>query len=206
MSRGKKGVKKVHKTKQVKEKVKKSKIHYSSDEGSIISEKSDIEEVDSFADENEESEFEEDTEDELNISDNDDEIKDEEGCLYNSVKKSKKTPFFSFQDDDEDLDDGNVFIEDDINEQKNIYVASDERQTKPILFPFERVKLLQIRATQITNGAKPMLNVNKFLVSPKEIANREINEGVIPLIVIRKLPNGKIEKWKVNELTNYNIS
>jgi hypothetical protein len=37
-------------------------------------------------------------------------------------------------------------------------------------------------------------------MDPKKIAKKEIEEKVVPLIIERKLPNDKIEKWRITEL------
>ena len=37
-------------------------------------------------------------------------------------------------------------------------------------------------------------------LDPKEIAKLELKMGVLPIIIIRTLPTGQKERWKVNEL------
>ena len=37
-------------------------------------------------------------------------------------------------------------------------------------------------------------------LDPKIVAKLELEKRVIPLIILRELPNGTIEKWKVSEL------
>jgi hypothetical protein len=37
-------------------------------------------------------------------------------------------------------------------------------------------------------------------MDPKEIARLELNMKVIPIIIIRTLPTGQKEKWKLKEL------
>jgi DNA-directed RNA polymerase subunit K/omega len=61
------------------------------------------------------------------------------------------------------------------------------------------VRVLGDRARQLSLGAKPMLN-NVAGMDPKETAKMELAEKTMPLFVIRTLPNGKIEKWKISEL------
>jgi DNA-directed RNA polymerase subunit K/omega len=64
---------------------------------------------------------------------------------------------------------------------------------------YERVRLLGERAKQLSLGAKPMIK-NVDNMNPKDIAKLELENKVIPLIIIRTLPNGVKEKWKVSEL------
>ncbi|AYV76935.1 MAG: DNA-directed RNA polymerase subunit 6 [Barrevirus sp.] len=111
-----------------------------------------------------------------------------ESCLYN------------YADDNSDAEDINeVVFDDDALEQIVEVLEPDKRTTKPFLYKYERVRLLGDRAQQLTLGAKPMIK-NVEGLTPKAIAELEIRENVIPLIVQRPLPNGKKERWFINEL------
>lgn len=102
------------------------------------------------------------------------------------------------EDSDQETEMELTFDDDNIQETKDI-VPKDQRITKPILFKFERVRLLGDRIQQLTLGAKPMIkNAENF--SPKEIALLELKNNVIPLIIERPLPNGKKERWMTSEL------
>lgn len=124
----------------------------------------------------------------------DEEEIDGEECLYNITKKKNTI--------DIDLEEGEDNFEDEeIEENKKIspYVKPEERITKPFLFDFERVRILGERAKQISMGAKPMIkNIETY--DPKRIAKMELEQKVLPLIILRELPDGRIEKWKVSEL------
>lgn len=76
---------------------------------------------------------------------------------------------------------------------------NNDKITKKVLFKYERVRILGIRAKQIANGAPPMIKNFKGL-SPKEIAFEELKMKVLPFNVIRKLPSGEEEIYSVNEL------
>ena len=41
---------------------------------------------------------------------------------------------------------------------------------------------------------------NIEVMDPRTIAKLELEKKVIPLIILRELPNGLIEKWKISEL------
>lgn len=76
---------------------------------------------------------------------------------------------------------------------------SNDKITKKVLFKYERVRILGIRAKQIANGAPPMIKNFKGL-SPKEIAYEELKMKILPFNIIRKLPSGEEEIFSVNEL------
>ena len=111
---------------------------------------------------------------------------DEDRCVYN------------FADDKSDEDIELVFDDDDVPEISDI-VSPDERKSKPFLFKYERVRLLGDRTQQLTLGAKPMIK-NIENLTPKEIAELELQNNIIPLIIQRPLPNGKKERWFISEL------
>jgi DNA-directed RNA polymerase subunit K/omega len=140
----------------------------------------DGEKVDDEQEENEESETE---------SEKSGGVKVDDECLYRFVSKK------------EDVEDVEVedYFDDDAIDNEDKYVLPEKRQTKPILFNNERVRVLGDRARQLSLGAKPMLN-NVAGMDPKETAKMELAEKTMPLFVIRTLPNGKIEKWRISEL------
>ena len=73
------------------------------------------------------------------------------------------------------------------------------KHTSPILTKYERSRILGARALQISMGA-PILIDPCGKTSPLDIAILELNAKVIPIIITRPLPNGKVEKWKLSEL------
>lgn len=77
----------------------------------------------------------------------------------------------------------------------------EDRQTKPFLTTFERVRILGDRAKQISLGAKPMVS-NVAGLDPKEIAKLELKHKTIPFFIVRHLPNKKDEKWSIEEFKN----
>ena len=148
-------------------------------------------------DEGEEEEIEEvEEEKEAFDKEADEEENDGEECLYNITKK-KNTLDIDLEEGEDNFEDEE--IEDDKNKKISPYVKPEERITKPFLFDFERVRILGERAKQISMGAKPMLkNIETY--DPKRIAKMELEQKVLPLIILRELPDGRIEKWKVSEL------
>ncbi len=138
--------------------------------------------------EDEELDEEDDLNDDLEIDDEDKGFADKEACMYNVL-------------DDQSDDDDDATIEEDLeDEDLGGRVPDDERITKPILYQFERVRLLGDRAQQIKRGAVPKIK-NSAHLNAKEIARLELEYKVMPLIIKRPLPNGLYEIWKLNELT-----
>lgn len=109
--------------------------------------------------------------------------------------------------EDEDMDAANAFknasekaAED--NEEKDAEgrVPVKERITSPYLTKYERARLLGTRALQISQNA-PLMVDPKEETDPLRIAQMELQEKKIPLIVRRYLPDGKhYEDWTIDEL------
>lgn len=108
--------------------------------------------------------------------------------------------FYKYADDksmsDEEFE---ITFDDDNLQEKSDIVPKDQRITKPFLYKYERVRLLGDRIKQLTLGAKPMIK-NSENLTPYEIAELELKNNIIPLIIERPLPNGKMERWYIHEL------
>ena len=75
--------------------------------------------------------------------------------------------------------------------------------TTPVLFHTERVKLLGTRIGQLKKGAvtkitKKDMDENIPYV-PEEIAKKELELNLIPIKIIRTLPDGTKEYWKTED-------
>lgn len=141
-----------------------------------------------------ETEINEDNEDDIN-EDNETEIETEinEEGINEGIK--------------EEIDEG--VNEEDINEEinegnnKKVIVDKENRISDGFISEYEYVRVLSIRSKQIMLGGKIMLNNGEELrkrMSPREIAEMEIRGKCCPLIIVREMCNGMVEKWSVNEL------
>ncbi len=75
----------------------------------------------------------------------------------------------------------------------------DERKGSPFLTKYEKAKVLGVRAAQLGKNAPCMVDP-RGAHNVLEIAKMELAAGVLPLVLQRHLPNGKIEEWPVSEL------
>jgi len=73
------------------------------------------------------------------------------------------------------------------------------RITTPYLTKYERARVLGARALQISMNAPVMVDIQN-MTDPYQIAVEELNQGKIPLIIRRRLPDGSYEDWNVEEL------
>ena len=72
------------------------------------------------------------------------------------------------------------------------------RFIQPFLTKYERARLIGIRAQQLSSGASAMIDTTNCK-NTTEVAEEELKQRVIPLIIRRYLSNGKYEDWKIDE-------
>jgi DNA-directed RNA polymerase subunit K/omega len=73
-------------------------------------------------------------------------------------------------------------------------------KTIPILTKYEKTRILGLRAKQINQGAEPFISVQNDIIEGYIIAEMELEKKAIPFIIVRPLPGGKKEYWKVQDL------
>ena len=105
----------------------------------------------------------------------------------------------------EDEDDNNISIigeiESNIESKRNM--LEKEKITRPVLTRFEHTRLIGERTAQLQRGAQPMIDVRNLRISDcRTIAELELKEKRIPLIIRRYLPDGNYEDWRLSELIN----
>jgi len=157
-----------------------------SDDDTLVEPKYEEDKDEEDKDEEDKDEEDKDEEDTNESEDEDNDEEENEDCLYKKILKK--------DDDDDDGDDFEIVYDDDDISETGV-VKPEERMTKPFITLFEKVRILGDRAKQLSLGAKPMIKGLEINYSPKEIAKIELENGVIPLIIERELPNGKKEHW-----------
>ena len=65
---------------------------------------------------------------------------------------------------------------------------------------YEKTRILGLRLTQLNKGAKPFVETKNKIIDNNIIAQKELKEKKLPFIIMRPLPNGKREYWKLNDL------
>jgi len=91
--------------------------------------------------------------------------------------------------DDDEMDAGE---ENEVEEMK-------ERITTQYLTKYEKARILGTRALQISMNAPIMVELEGE-TDPLEIAQKELREKKIPIIIRRYLPDGSYEDWSIEEL------
>jgi len=75
------------------------------------------------------------------------------------------------------------------------------KKTSNRMTRFEYTMLIAVRAIQISMGSLPLIPYKEEgIYEPREIAERELQERVIPLVIQRNLPDGSKEIWHVKDM------
>jgi DNA-directed RNA polymerase I, II, and III subunit RPABC2 len=78
-------------------------------------------------------------------------------------------------------------------------ISKKDRITSPYMTKYEKTRILGTRSLQISMNAPVMVDIDN-IVDPLKIAEIELEQKTIPLIVRRYLPNGTYEDWSIKEL------
>jgi len=74
-----------------------------------------------------------------------------------------------------------------------------ERTTTRYMTKYERARVLGTRALQISLGAPVMVDLADE-TDPLAIANKELKQRKVPIVIRRYLPDGSYEDWSIDEL------
>jgi DNA-directed RNA polymerase I, II, and III subunit RPABC2 len=139
---------------------------------------------------------------ELDLDDDDDDEEEEEGYLKKFDKELRKNYLVDFHP--EILSHNNIEIQtlsEVIRDPKSGIIIDDLHKTIPFMTKYEKTRILGIRAKQIDSGSKPFIrNSNPTLIDGYAIAQKELENKLIPFIIRRPLPNGGSEFWKIKDL------
>ncbi len=61
---------------------------------------------------------------------------------------------------------------------------------------FERTRLITARALQLSFGAPPLVKIIAGM-SALNLATAELEQGLLPLVIIRRFPDGRTERVEI---------
>jgi DNA-directed RNA polymerase I, II, and III subunit RPABC2 len=96
-----------------------------------------------------------------------------------------------------------IFIpyEEQVQEKLPIRGSTDiHHTTYPRMTQYEFTKAISFRASMLSNGALPYIEVPEGVTDSYQIAKMELQAKRLPFIFKRPLPNGQYEYWKLADL------
>ncbi len=81
------------------------------------------------------------------------------------------------------------------------YIKKADVRSGPLrLTRYEKARVVAARALQLDLGAIPLIDISSLPKDPVEIAKEELRRGVLPITLVRRLPNGREELIPVTKL------
>jgi len=68
-----------------------------------------------------------------------------------------------------------------------------------MLTRFERTRIISARALQLSLGAPALVKIPKKIIRAEDVANLELDKKVLPISVIREMPDGSTEIFDINK-------
>ena len=87
-----------------------------------------------------------------------------------------------------------------VKRNKDGKIIDKYHTTLPILSKYEKTRIIGQRAKQIENGSAPFIEIKNNIIDTLLIAEEELKQKKIPIIIKRPLPNGANEYWPLKEL------
>ena len=73
--------------------------------------------------------------------------------------------------------------------------------TRNVITKYEKTKILGLRMEQLARGAPTLIDAETSgCRSIQEIALKELEERKLPFMIVRTLPNGQKEHWKLEDM------
>jgi DNA-directed RNA polymerase I, II, and III subunit RPABC2 len=70
----------------------------------------------------------------------------------------------------------------------------------PYLTIFERTKIIGFRSNQLSQGARPLIQVPDHVTDVMDIARLELEQKRLPFLLKRPMPDGEYEYWRLQDL------
>jgi len=87
-----------------------------------------------------------------------------------------------------------------VTRDENGNIIDDKHKTYPILSKYEKTRVIGLRVSQLNKGSKPFVTLKNKILDNSLIAEKELQEKSLPFIIMRPIPNGESEYWKVSDL------
>jgi len=105
----------------------------------------------------------------------------------------------AFGEEEQDGEDMELIDTQNDEEREKSVIDKAKRITTQYMTKYEKARILGTRALQISMNAPVMVELDGE-TDPLQIAQKELRDRKIPMIIRRYLPDGSYEDWPVDEL------
>jgi DNA-directed RNA polymerase I, II, and III subunit RPABC2 len=78
--------------------------------------------------------------------------------------------------------------------------ADSKHRSVPYLTQFEKTKILGFRSNQLSQGARPLIQVPIHITDVMDIARLELEQKRLPFLLKRPMPDGTYEYYRLQDL------
>lgn len=82
----------------------------------------------------------------------------------------------------------------------NNIIVDENHKSNPILTKYEKTKILGLRTKQLNTGCEKYIDAPNNIIDNYLIAQLELKQKKIPMIIRRPISNTKFEYWKLEDL------
>jgi DNA-directed RNA polymerase I, II, and III subunit RPABC2 len=90
-------------------------------------------------------------------------------------------------------------ILEDFNDIRHNYDPS-KNVSRPVLTKYELTKIIGMRIEQLARGAPSLVEIETNKQNIRNIVMKELQERLVPFMIIRSLPNGQKEYWRLTDM------
>ena len=87
-----------------------------------------------------------------------------------------------------------------VTRDENGVINDEYHKTYPILSKYEKTKIIGLRVSQLNKGATPFYVSKRKIIDNIVVAEKELQDKVLPFIIMRPIPNSQSEYWKLSDL------
>ena len=87
-----------------------------------------------------------------------------------------------------------------VTRDENYNIIDEYHKSIPFLTKYEKTRILGQRVNQLDNGDSPYIKVDIDIIDNYLIAEKELQEKVIPVIIKRPINGKNFEYWKLSDL------
>jgi DNA-directed RNA polymerase subunit K/omega len=73
-------------------------------------------------------------------------------------------------------------------------------RSAPFLTQYEKTKIIGLRANQLSQSARPYIDVPEYVTDVWEIARMELSQRRLPFLIRRPMPDGTHEFWRLADM------
>jgi DNA-directed RNA polymerase I, II, and III subunit RPABC2 len=124
-----------------------------------------------------------------------------ETAAAESAKESRSTKFLALHHPECRVD----YVEEvqtklPLSSYPSVNSKDPNHKSVPYLTQYEKTKIIGFRSNQLSQGARPLIQVPTHVTDVMDIARLELEQKRLPFLLKRPMPDGTYEYWRLADL------